>query len=1001
MRRVLFAVLLFLLVAIPSQAQGPGTTIFLPIVWKGGGMASTSDAILRITDGTRTVDLLGSDGGFKLDDPYWRPAIAQLKGGGDYADSRLAPGRRLVSAEYNNVTESFPLIASGKDQDKAIRSIREALQLMRQASDYWTTPYEYDDVWIEVRPACDDCLTGYARAIKGSIPELDNVFGQPFYSGMNEAVMRGLTLLVEREPFWRGTEPGEIIGPLYNLLRNPDFELWNFGAGDSQPDSWDDIEVAGVVGTNNRQDVAPKWGDHALRVDVTGSIAVNDTKGVHQTVTGTRNGMTYTVLAWVRNDGITNGVGRILITYGLKQLELYRGAVMHGWTLYADTFTTGVGDVVGFNCEILVTGANTVGTVYFDSLMLLEGDWTTEAQNGTLPYMSSSHIVNHWDQPTGIIDEGDINWVDAWNVPGDVPALVRLEVLNNSEPTDSADPAEIYNSVRIGQRRIWNVLIFDNYHDPVGVADNACSSDDRINFTPTVDWTDITTQTIVGGVTALSNEGRFRVFCRVYDAKAGGDPTLELRLRYWLGTEAVNVKTLKGVKVPVRAQWTAVNLTPNAAMIFDAKFNADPPGTLGYTIQARRPTGAGDARLDHCLALPTDGGYFQAIIDPALRYQNSLVLDSTASITIAAESLRSGWTRIFAPAGGLNARALKFFKGHLYVSIETAALPMMIYRYSNNVFTPVLTSAIANGYCDEMEIYHEKLYVSQHDLGGGGQARIYSTSDGISWTQEVTLGVEQIFGLKSFDGYLWISAFDLAGLTGYIYSWDGTALVQRYTRAGAGNTLTVCSNALYGSIGSDVIEYSPVTGIWQIIGSTTFLARTLGTFEGKVYVGGGPWWSEPLWSYDGTVLHQVFNTPEIRDWYALQEYNGRFYAGGEGGGTAPVFVTDDGVTWTAVYDPSGFTTQDFTVGEGLLYMAAGFGGAEVYVYTEDAVRYSIPDFQTSGGFPTAPNRDLPNIPHRHRWVFSYDREDFVNAKDDAALVGIGYVPRYLSLRGHD
>jgi hypothetical protein len=236
--------IVLLLTSITVQAQG--TVLFLPIILKSGDMAI--DPQLIITDGTIEIDML--QGGWKLADPYWNPQIAQYKGGGTFVNAQLAEGRRMVHREYDNVIETIPLSLRGTNQAQAMRTANEALGLLRQAGDYWTEPYEYDPVWIEVKLPCDACLTGYSRLVKGTIPELTNPFGQPFFSIDSQAVMEGITLTFEREPFWQITKPGTIIGPLYNLIDNPDFEIWNSGVVDSQPDSWTDVETTHITGQN-------------------------------------------------------------------------------------------------------------------------------------------------------------------------------------------------------------------------------------------------------------------------------------------------------------------------------------------------------------------------------------------------------------------------------------------------------------------------------------------------------------------------------------------------------------------------------------------------------------------------------------------------------------------------------------------------------------------------------------------------------------------------------
>lgn len=190
----------------PAHAQ---EKIYLPLIIKSQNMPNLPDPLLRITDGETIIDLLGSESGFELEDPYWIPKIAQRKGGGVFQDSSLAPGRRLVHQEYENAIEQIPLSVRGRDQAHAIATINQLLSLAKQSGDAGVNGFEFiDDVWIEVRPACNSCNTGYAHVIKMEIPELGSPFSQPFFSASNFAQMDGITLVIEREPLWRSLEPG-------------------------------------------------------------------------------------------------------------------------------------------------------------------------------------------------------------------------------------------------------------------------------------------------------------------------------------------------------------------------------------------------------------------------------------------------------------------------------------------------------------------------------------------------------------------------------------------------------------------------------------------------------------------------------------------------------------------------------------------------------------------------------------------------------------------------
>lgn len=984
MRKLLVAIL-FLLMTLPVYGQEP---IYLPLLVKGEIVAP--EPILRvITNDGKIIDLLAD---WEISDPYWRPQIAKYKGDGNYVDSAIADGSRLVSKKYANVVESIPLVAKGTNQAQAINKIRGLLQAIRQAADYWTEPYEYDYAWLEVRPACNDCRTGYARIVKANVPELNDPFGQPFFSAQPEAVMDDLTLIVEREPLWRGVQPGTIIGPLYNLVKNPDFELWNFGVTDSQPDSWSDLETSGITGINSRESDNHS-GNYSLKVRVSQSTATNRIKGVSQVIADTKPNTTYTAIAWVRNDSISNGVGRVLITY-LSQLELYRSSAKHGWQLYTGTFTTGNNDTVAINLEILTTAANTDGAVYFDSLMLIEGDWEQEAIEGMLPYMTSSHIVNHWDQPeNAVIEVGDINYVDMWNVPGDESALVRLEVQNNTDLTTPSSPLELFATVRIGMRRTRDVQNFQNYQDVPGIADTTASSDDTLQVSALgAGWITAGVKNIIGENNVLDNEGRFRVLARVKDFNSIS--TLQARLNYYIGTAGISQKTLDTVTLPAGNQWTVVDLTPNAAMIWDQKFASLVPNQVGYSVELSRTVGSSEARLDYILALPTDGGYIKANINPPLIHGNALVVDNTApALTVSAVQKEEEWQLLYAfSSATADVKVIGTDGIYLYIAEQPNATISRMHKLlpgqPAQIFSLVNTSNVHG-----IEMYNGKLYYTHNE-------RVYE-SDGSVFPGAVRINMDPTgtalmtaIKLKSFKGKLYASAFD--NTNQQVWTWDGSssAQIKIFTGGTPFGNFEVYRGYLWFAQGDGIVQqYDPVSNTWT---QTTVQAGNSGSdnlvvFQDKLYLGTSLGSGDQvIWYYDGqSWTFTGFQKPVTAGVFPkFVVYDEKLYVQG-GFGT---YFSTDGINFTQI------TTSTPELGIVFNGQLTGFTDNNTYILVPQNAQYKVGDFQ---GKPfLAPPRTQTDE-RRHRYVFSYDRQDFINNVDDKALIGIGIVPQYLSLIGNE
>jgi photosystem II stability/assembly factor-like uncharacterized protein len=160
-------------------------------------------AILEITDGTTTIDLLNSNVGWHLDS--WRPAIAGLKGGGTYQDSNVAPGRDLTFGVFGNANETFNLKVNDYDQDALIEETQDLLRLLQKARDYWLTTWQDEPVYIKARAACET-NTRYALIKNYSIRDLDNPYAQPFNSVSQIVAMDRIALGIERD-HWQVSAP--------------------------------------------------------------------------------------------------------------------------------------------------------------------------------------------------------------------------------------------------------------------------------------------------------------------------------------------------------------------------------------------------------------------------------------------------------------------------------------------------------------------------------------------------------------------------------------------------------------------------------------------------------------------------------------------------------------------------------------------------------------------------------------------------------------------------
>jgi len=163
--------------------------------------------LLRITDGTTHVDLIGASG-FEL--KSWTPMRPALKGGGNRRSSPLSDGSQLVSAAYENIIDSIELLCHQSSQDGTIWERQELDRLLIKAREYWTTDWQSEPVWIEARGTYET-NTRYSVIVNYEmLPDADP-YSPPFAQlSPFDSTQDSLTLMLEHQ-FWLAEEPGTVV----------------------------------------------------------------------------------------------------------------------------------------------------------------------------------------------------------------------------------------------------------------------------------------------------------------------------------------------------------------------------------------------------------------------------------------------------------------------------------------------------------------------------------------------------------------------------------------------------------------------------------------------------------------------------------------------------------------------------------------------------------------------------------------------------------------------
>ncbi|HXV42960.1 MAG TPA: hypothetical protein VEC96_07845, partial [Anaerolineae bacterium] len=157
----------------------------------------------------------------------------QPKGGGVFQDSPIAAGRRLVFDVDGTAIESLDLAVNSHNQNNLITQAQDLLRLLLKARAYGSVSWQDDPVWIKAKATCETNAR-YAQIISFSIPQLDNPYAQPFFSAAQIAAMDDITLSIERD-HWLSEQPEAQVD-----VTASNSQAWNYGS-------------AGTFGTSTEQ----------------------------------------------------------------------------------------------------------------------------------------------------------------------------------------------------------------------------------------------------------------------------------------------------------------------------------------------------------------------------------------------------------------------------------------------------------------------------------------------------------------------------------------------------------------------------------------------------------------------------------------------------------------------------------------------------------------------------------------------------------------------------
>lgn len=196
---------------------------------QGKGSNIAKDAVLKITDAADPndptsseimIDLLNPDGGWSLEGPdgWDMKSSTQTP---TFVKNTTAHGSRLKHARFNNVVETMRLALWHFGANSLIYEVDRLEELLTvRAVRYWTDP-QYNKPVYMIRKLNGEANESYFTIYYGRVnkpPSTSDV------TTLNSGVLRPLSLIVERMPFYLGAVPGQVQGDVTMKAQ----QVWNY-----------------------------------------------------------------------------------------------------------------------------------------------------------------------------------------------------------------------------------------------------------------------------------------------------------------------------------------------------------------------------------------------------------------------------------------------------------------------------------------------------------------------------------------------------------------------------------------------------------------------------------------------------------------------------------------------------------------------------------------------------------------------------------------------------
>lgn len=336
------------------------------------------------------------------------------------------PGRRMATGGANlyrhgsdvqervfeNRTVTVTLRIKGTSQDNLISNINSVNGLLERASEYVTSGIGSQ---VKLRRKWNNATNQLDfHVLDGTL----NIGDELSVVHATNDVIATATLTLLCEPFAYGAEE-----TIENYVADPGFEVSGTALAD-----WTESKTA--TGTTARDTSVYRNGKGSLKLTMTNSGGSGQVIERNQALADVDAGEVWSFQAWVRVDALSN----CKVVLGLDY-NTGTDVVAETTTVNASSFVkltsnnnTVPGSVTSMTLRIRLeaTASSATGTVYVDDIIAVQASAVPAA------WASSHSLGNHADESA----QASSNWIDIHDVPGDVPALLQVKVVEGQDHTD-------------------------------------------------------------------------------------------------------------------------------------------------------------------------------------------------------------------------------------------------------------------------------------------------------------------------------------------------------------------------------------------------------------------------------------------------------------------------------------------------------------------------------------------------------------------------------------